>query len=167
VYQPIKNKVMENITIEVVCDNPFTEEYREMIDSLYEDKKRDNFRDVGGWYLDGKLDTDCGYDIAKIKNYKDIPTKETYDWESISKDFAKLRSDKIIKRNYLQGIYPVKVEGIDYPCVGYFGICNKQFIDSKLGEFLRWDQRGLVVAKDDLEANKYALEAFNENRDYL
>lgn len=133
-------------------------------DEVGDDQRSNGFRQVGGWYLHGKLEFDCGYDLALIVNWRDIPTRKRLDWCTIRNGSAELRSDKVLQSNYLYGVFDVEVEGIDYACVGYFWTGFEEIVHSAKGKFLDWRQYGYVVARDDEEALAFAKEAYAEKR---
>lgn len=133
-------------------------------EELYDRKLNDRFIESSWWYLHGKLESDCGYDKAVIINYKDVPTEKTIDYEEIDGNrVIKVRTVEPVQMNHMNGIFPVKVRDIDYPCTGYFWVSNKRWVIDATGKtHWVWEQRGLVVANDDTEANNYALKKYTE-----
>lgn len=139
----------------------------ERADNIFKDQGTNGFRQNDWWYLHGKLEYDCSYDKAVIINWRDIPTKETYDWVSIRNSVAELYSDDVLRSNYLEGEYDVEVDGIDYPCKGIFWITDERTVHSNKGDFQVWNQRGLVVACDDIEALEYARLKYKERTTHI
>lgn len=136
---------------------------------LYDRKLNDRFIESSWWYLHGKLESDCGYDKAVIINYTEVPTKTTIDFEEIDGNrVIKVRTVEPVQMNHMDGIYPVKVRDIDYPCTGYFWVSNKRTVIDDTGNiYWIWEQRGLVVADDDELSNIYALKQYKQKSNFL
>ena len=122
-------------------DNAFYhEDYDNLTKSLYDDPGIILFN---FFYLHGDLEQDLGYDKCEIMNFGDLDIiyhPETY------------KDSTIITIS--DGIYDVKVVGIDKPCIGYFWNVNNQ-------------QRGLICYKTDFESCNYAMKKFNERATWL
>lgn len=95
-----------------------------------------------GYYMHGKLEEHCGYDICDIVNWDELEY-DTVNLLGRPKPYAVLEP----------GIYDVKVLGVDKPCVGYFWRRHSNTINN---------QRGLICFKGDKEAVKYAEECYRE-----
>jgi len=95
-----------------------------------------------GWYLHGVLEDRLGYDIANCYEISDeCPCVD----ENIN--------GYVLKALRIEGIYPVKVYGIDEECIGYFWL-------QKMGNDII--QRGLVVLASDEEGWKDAEKKYKE-----
>lgn len=136
-------------------------------DTIVTKAGHDNLDHSSGWYLHGKLEDLCHYDIATIYNMSEFPEdrRETL--------MRKIDSGKINPhlKSYLHGIYPVKVYGVSEECVGIFWIADEQVKTASCfygnsgdhRKFIDWDQRGLVCLKSDKEAIEYAKQKYIEN----
>lgn len=123
-------------------------------DWYYENTPNTNKVYSNWWYLHGDLQEDIGYDKAIII---DAP-------EPLSADFIDKDNSKTYAKYYLKdGIYDVKVLGIDKPCIGYFWTTLEEF-GNIIGKVPH--MKGLVLYKDDPE-NKYALEKYNKKSSTL
>ena len=121
------------------------------------------------WYLHGKLEEKIGYDIASAVNPVSAGyTKNVIDWTRIEGDMVtELRSTNLVPQLYINGIIPVKVEGYEELCKGYFWVTDERTVDYLGAPYQIWYQRGLVVLEDDKKANKYALKKYNEKSTIL
>ena len=110
------------------------------------------------WYLHGNLQDEVGYDKAITTNCKSAGySRETIDWSEISGNIVKkVRQDRTRPVMYVNGEIPVKVEGFDKPCTGFFWTEEERNIIWKGKEYPYWHQRGLVCFSDDEKACKYA-----------
>ena len=89
------------------------------------------------WYFHGDLQAKIGYDGGFIMNYEELPI--------IEKKEKPYRSN--VETTYISiedGVYKVKVHGIDEKCIGYFW--NADF-----------GLRGLVVLESDYDSRQDAM----------
>lgn len=136
----------------------------------YEDIQKDERDNNSWWYLHGELEEFVGYDKATTTNCKSAGySRETVNWSSIrGTKVEEICEDGLTRwEMYANGIIPVKIEGIEKPCVGYFWTANECSIFYKGKKYPHWNQRGLVVFKDDAEANAYALKKYMEKSDFI
>ena len=136
-----------------------------------------NLDHSSGWYLHGKLEDLCHYDLATIYNMSDFPEniRETLRWGTMIGDKTTIEKLDYFGKSYLHGIYQVEVYGVQEECVGYFWItdereCVASVIHSNSEDkrkFTNWNQRGLVCLKSDKEAIEYAEKCYAENRSHL
>ena len=134
-------KTIKVIPIDKIEDGFYHEDYDNLTKSLYDDPciVLYNF-----FYLHGELEQDLGYDKCEIMNLGDLDIKY----------------NKLVDREDTSmitipdGIYNVKVVGIDKPCIGYFWNSDNY-------------QRGIICYKTDFEACKYAMNRFNEKAEWL
>ena len=136
-----------------------------------------NLDHSSGWYLHGKLEDLCHYDLATIYNMSDFPEniKTTLRYKTMINDKTTVEELNYFGKSYLQGVYPVEVYGVQEECVGYFWItdereCKASVIPGNSGDprgFINWMQRGLVCLKSDKEATEYAEKCYAENRSHL
>ena len=133
-----------------------------------------NLNHSSGWYLHGRLEELCYYDLATIYNMSDFPEdiRKTLRWNTMINNKATVSEFKEITKSYLHGIYPVKVYGIQEDCIGYFWITDEEecVVSNNLGEerkFTNWNQRGLVCLRSDKEGIEYARKCYAENRSHL
>ena len=89
-------------------------------------------------YLHGKLQDEVGYDIYQIDNTN---------W-----DFSRNEEGGYFEENIPTGIYECEYNG--KKCLLYYWMCSRR-------------QHGLVVYKDDLAANEYALRKYNEKSSFI
>ncbi|WQJ53504.1 MAG: hypothetical protein [Wendovervirus sonii] len=94
-------------------------------------------------YLHGQLEAQVGYDCCSVSKINPKYLKILKDAKGITNSFLNLN-----------GIFEVSVKGVDKPCIGYFWVADtsKYFVN----------QRGIIVFKDDKEANEYALKKYDE-----
>ena len=127
------------------------------------------YLDYSGWYLDGKLEKLLGYDKAVITGglaKSDI--RMTPDWRAIEgSEITELNSERLLEGIHLNGVYLVKVEGIEEPCTGYFWTTQERFVTWAGIGYSVWIQRGLVVLDSDQERKERAEKAYEEKRDVL
>ena len=134
-----------------------------------------NLDHSSGWYLHGKLEDMCGYDLATIYNMSEFleNIKMTLRWGTMVNDKTEIDTLDFFGKSYLHGIYPVEVYGIQEECVGYFWITDERECIASVPtpegkiKFTDWYQRGLVCLKSDLEAIKYAEDCYAKNRSNL
>lgn len=137
----------------------------------------DNLDHSSGWYLHGRLEELCHYDLATIYNMSDFPEniKTTLRYQTMINDKTSVRELDYFGKSYLHGVYPVEVYGIQEECIGYFWIsdereCVASIFHGNSGDkrkFINWKQRGLVCLKSDKEAIEYAKKRYSENSSYL
>ena len=96
------------------------------------DELPEDSRRLSWTYLHGQLETDAGFDIYNIG-------------DSIW-DFTKNDDGAFLEANIPQGIYECEYNG--KLCLLYFWYSSRR-------------QHGLVVYKDDLSSNEYALKCYN------
>lgn len=130
---------------------------------------RSPYCDYSWWYLHGKLMEMVGYDKAVIVgglSKSDI--RLTPDWVSIDgSKITGLASEKLLEGVHLNGIYPIKIEDIEEPCIGYFWTTKERFVTWEDVGYSIWKQRGLVVLESDTESNENARIAYEEKREKL
>lgn len=109
----------------------------------------------GWWYLDGRLERECGYDKGTVYNLSEFPNlrEETLDWSSISGEHAEVRGYSKHYEMHADGEFEVEVYGIKEECIGIFWTTRERLVGTQKGiKFKVWDQRGLVCMKTDTEA---------------
>ena len=158
---------MKKKTIKVISDQ------NENRDKILMEAGDNNLDHSSGWYLHGKLEDLCHYDLATIYNMTDFPgeTRETLRWGTMINDKTLVEKLDYFQKSYLQGVFPVKVYGVREECIGYFWVtdereCIASAIPGNSGDrrkFKDWMQRGLVCLKSDTEAIEYAKERYAEN----
>lgn len=146
-------------------------------DKIVEAAGDNNLNHSSGWYLHGKLEELCHYDLATIYNMSDFPedTRETLRYGLMINNEAKVEKLDYFQKSYLRGVYPVQVYGVREKCVGYFWISEeREYVASIFPgnsedkrKFTDWMQRGLVCLESDKEAIKYAKERYAENSSFL
>lgn len=107
------------------------------------------------WYLDGRLERECGYDKGTVYNLSEYPNlrKETLDWSSISGEHAEVRSYTKHFEMHANGEFEVEMYGVTEPCIAFFWTTRERMVKTDKGiSFKVWDQRGLVCMKTDKEA---------------
>ena len=116
------------------------------------------------WYLHGELTKITGYDKAIVTNVKSGGfSKDTIDWEEIDGNKVKsVNSETPIPVMCVTGVVPVKIDGIDRECLGYFWTDDVHKIRWKRKSWSYWTQRGVVVLKDNKEDVEYAERLFKE-----
>ena len=134
-------KTIKVIPVNQIDDAFYHEDYDNLTKSLYDDP---NIRLFDFFYLHGELEQDLGYDKCEIMNLGDLNV-QYHKYENLEDTSAITIPD---------GIYDVKVVGIDKPCVGYFWSTNKQ-------------QHGLICYKTDFESCKHAINSFNERAEWV
>ena len=138
--------------LKIICDRD--PNYNNVV-TLEKVKGGDTDRN-GWWYLDGRLEKECGYDKGTVYNLSEHPSlrKETLDWESIEGDcVTKMRSYNRHYEMYANGEVEVEVDGIEEECIGIFWTTRERLVKTDKGiKFKVWDQRGLVCMKTDTEA---------------
>lgn len=144
-------------------------------DRVIEASEDNNLDHSSGWYLHGKLEELCHYDLASIYNMSDFPEniKTTLRWGTMIDDKTTVERLDYFGKSYLQGIYPVEVYGVSEECIGYFWITDeRECVASVINsgdhrKFTNWMQRGLVCLKSDKEAIEYAKQKYTENSSNL
>lgn len=116
------------------------------------------------WYLHGELQEITGSDKAVATNIKSGGfSMDTIDWEEIIDDQVKsVGTEDPIPVMHIEGIVPVKIDGIKRKCLGYFWVDDVKTIFWKNQEYPFWKQRGVVVLKDNEDDVKYAENLFEE-----
>ena len=137
--------------LKMICD--WDKDYNKIItQEKYENGDLDR---NSWWYLDGRLERECGYDKAIVYNLSEHPNlrKETLDWSSISGKHAEVRGYSKHYEMHADGEFEVEVYGIKEECIGIFWITRERMVKTdKEISFKVWDQRGLVCMKTDKEA---------------
>ena len=110
-----------------------------------------------------------GYDKAVIiGGLAKSDIRLTPDWVSIDgSKITGLASEKLLEGVHLNGIYPIKIEDIEEPCIGYFWTTKERFVTWEDVGYSIWKQRGLVVLESDTESNENARIAYEEKREKL
>lgn len=101
------------------------------------------------WYLHGDLENKVGYDKATILANKAGDSIDTVRWYSINGDKCDSYSDKPHKEMYINGIRKCNVVGVHGDCLGFFWTSDERTITYDKGTFSKWEQRGLVVQRND------------------
>ncbi len=112
------------------------------------------------WYLHGKLESKVHYDKATILANKAGDSIDTVRWYSISGDKCDSYSDKPHKQMYVNGIRRCNVVGIHGDCLGFFWTADERTIYYDKGTFSKWEQRGLVVQRNDRMSVLYAYHKY-------
>ena len=121
------------------------------------------------WYFHGKLETILGYDkgiMYKCNSFKEVPIVDSaYFRNGIW--HAECETLKLRKEAYLNGEFPVEVDTISKPCVGFFWTTDEHpyEVTTKTGDLwagTMYYQRGLVCLKDDVKACNYAKECLKQ-----
>ena len=99
------------------------------------------------WYFHGDLQAKIGYDGGFIMNYEELPL--------IEKKEKPYRSNvETVYVTIEDGVYEVKVHGIDEKCIGYFW--NADF-----------GLRGLVCLESDYDSRQDAMNKYIEKPEIL
>lgn len=136
----------------------------------YEDIEIDERDNNSWWYLHGELEHLVQFDKATVTNCKSggfgMPTiYATEIYNNIVKSI--MEDHPIVFKMCFDGIVDVEIEGIDRPCVGYFWTSNHRNVYWNGKTYHKWEQRGLVVFKDDVDANEYAMKKYKEKPFWL
>lgn len=113
------------------------------------------------WYLHGELESKVGYDKAVIINAtaaKD--TIETLRWFEIRGDKCISYKDTPLREVYINGIRKCNVIGVHGDCLGFFWTARERTVEYDKGIFNTWEQRGLVVQRNDKRAVLQAYHSF-------
>lgn len=113
------------------------------------------------WYLHGELESKAGCDKAVIINAtaaKD--TIETLRWSEIRGDRCVRYKDTPLRMVYINGIRKCNVIGVYGDCLGFFWTGRERTVEYDKGIFSTWEQRGLVVQRNDKRAVLYAYHSF-------
>ena len=137
--------------LKMICD--WDKDYNKIItQEKYENGDLDQ---NSWWYLDGRLERECGYDKATVYNLSEFPElqKETLRWKSITGDKAEVDSYNKHTEIHANGEFEVEVYGVTEPCIAIFWTTRERLVRTDKGiSFKVWDQRGLVCMKTDTEA---------------
>ena len=136
----------------------------------YEDVSENERDNNSWWYLHGKLEEFVGYDKATAINCKSAGyARATIHWSEISGNRVKKIYDnpEDYYNMYLNGIIPVKIEGIKEDCIGFFWTTDEHTIYWNDKSYPYWKQRGLVVFTDDIDAICYAQNKYLEKSKFL
>lgn len=116
------------------------------------------------WYLHGELQGITGSDKALVTNVKSGGfSKDTIDWAEINgTSVISVNADRLVPVMCIYGKIPVEIEGIPRECLGYFWVDNIKTIYWKNQPYSYWEQRGVVVSKDNQEDIKYAEKLLKE-----
>ena len=164
-----KIKILPNYAFNEEAYNNVPKEIREIVESR-------KYSHCSGWYLHGHLEDEMGYDIADFYDVPNELLKESADWctirgrisDNFEKAYGELRSDKKTLVPHINGVYECEVYGTDEPCVGYFWTTDEQDVDFGNGIVKPvWHQRGLVVFRNDVDANAYARSMMAERCESL
>lgn len=105
------------------------------------------------WYLHGELEYKVRYDKAVIINAtaaKD--TIETLRWFEIRGDKCISYKDTPLREVHINGIRKCNVIGVCGDCLGFFWTTRERNIKYDKGTFKTWEQRGLVLQRNDKRA---------------
>lgn len=122
--------------------------------------KSTEFDNNSWWYLHGKLEDKVGYDKAIILANKTGDSKDTVRWYDINGDKCNSYSDKPHKEMYINGIRKCNVVGVHGDCLGFFWTDGERDIHYDKGTFPFWNQRGLVVQRNDKRNVLYAYHKY-------
>lgn len=158
---------MENKNVlEVVVDDASWVDKKHRGD--YESVPKDELDFNNWWYLHGKLEDLVGYDKAYTTNCRSAGySKQVINYACIKGGKVReLREDGNLLRYemHLNGIVPVKVKGVEEPCIGYFWTIVLTEVQYEGELYTIYRQRGLVCLESDQEGREYALTAFKEKR---
>ena len=130
------------------------------LDSIPDDEQDHN----GWWYLHGELQSIVGYDKAVTTNCKTAGySRATVDWIEITgNEVIEVRSEKPRWNICIDNIIPVKVDGIEDPCIGFFWTEKKRNVKWNGKEYPFWYQHGLVCLARDIESCEYARKRYDE-----
>ena len=116
-------------------------------DKTYKMFHKDDIILSNWWYFHGYLQTKIGFDRGSIINYEDLDIIEKKEKPFLSN----VETTNISIKN---GIYEVKVHGINQKCIGYFW--NVDF-----------GLRGLVCLESDYDGRQYAMDKYIEKSTLL
>lgn len=138
----------------------------------YRKAKEDNELDFNSmWYLHGELESLVGYDKAWAINCKSAGySLESINYSCISGgNVRELADDNKLTRweMHVNDIIPVKVKGVDEPCLGYFWTIEYSPVYYEGKAYPHWQQRGLVCLKSDMEGRVYAMKCYEKRNDIL
>lgn len=120
------------------------------------------------WYLHGKLTDLTGYDKAVVINCKSAGySRETIHWSRISGNEVIEIDSNPSYEIYINGIIPVKIEGIQEECIGYFWTTKHRRVYWQGKGYDCWMQRGLVCLKSDTKGCKEAKKKYIKQTNVL
>lgn len=135
---------MENKTLLHII--PCIPEYENRIKEI----DKEELDNAGFWYLHGSLVDIFHFDKAVMTNCKTLGLKKTCTYDNDKEPISKL---------HYNGEIECEVEGCDIPCIAF--LYTREYDDQY------WIQRGLVCAKDDIDACNYARKKMNEKSTLL
>lgn len=118
------------------------------------------------WYLHGELEYAVRYDKGEIVNACECGmTKQQIRWSSISGNKVEdvLDGDLLRCTVHINGIIPVRVVGIDEPCIGFFRTKNEHLVEYNGEWYPVWEQHGFVVLESDSEGVKQVKDWYRNN----
>lgn len=105
------------------------------------------------WYIHGELENKVHFDKATVINATAAnDTVETLRWFEINGDRCARYEDIPYREMYINGIRECNVIGVHGDCLGFFWTTDERTISYDKGTFSVWNQRGLVVEKNDKKA---------------
>ena len=167
-YQNAYNmKNMKTLEVFVAQDEAswVDEKYTADYDSIPKDELGGCSR---GWYLHYELEHLVGFDIAYPTNCKSAGYAKATIASAVigGNQVQKIYEEEGIRWSmYINGIIPVKVKGVDQPCIGYFWITDEHPIYYKGDAYPHWEQRGLICLESDTDGRADALKKYNEKRE--
>lgn len=156
----------EKKTLKMVCD--YNPDAKKLIEEAVQENEFNLDRN-SWWFLHGKLEALCGgYDKATVLNLSEFPEYQgdTLKWTEIQGDIAIVQKFEKKKEMKINGIIPVKVVGVDEPCIGYFWITDEKTVTAvnekkKEKQFQYWSQKGYVCLASDIEGCAQAKEEYD------
>jgi len=157
------DNIMNNPTINIIADWRYG--VKPENSRNYEDIPQNEVCYNNWWYLHGELERIVHFDKGDITNADELGlTTKIIPWTHISGNQV-LEIAKDIKeytQSNLEGIYPVTVEGINQPCVGYFWTADHKTVYYKDKAYQYYTQRGLVCLVSDKDGCEYAERLMKE-----
>lgn len=145
---------------------PWTEEYSKVLISALREETDNN----SWWYLHGQLEHEVGFDKGKFINCKSMNlSRETIDWKTIKGDtVTEVRENFTRYELYADGEFEVEVLGFpDRPAIFVAWVVEYGPVYYNNTPYPHWQQRGLVVFKDDKKALEYARESRRKRANWL
>lgn len=112
----------------------------------------------GMWYFHGKLEDMFNYDLGILYDLDEKYLRSTLKYSELLDRKARLGEYQVIKKPYINGVYPVNVYGVYERCLGFFWVDDEIVCEDLVSprKFPNWIQKGLIVLESDKESVEYA-----------
>jgi len=113
------------------------------------------------WYLHGELVSKVAFDKAIVINATEADvTVPTIRWRRIEGNNCTSYDDIPHREIHLNEITKCNVIGVHGDCLGFFWTTDEKTVNYDKGSFSFWNQRGLVVQRDDIHGVLQAYHAY-------